>query len=70
MSTNQKYSVRIHTRRQLVSTVTHLQNASKSLAQIGTRYENALPRVSLACDEMIKMLSMVEALVEDIRENI
>lgn len=70
MPTNQKYSARIHSRRQLLSINTHIASSINQLTDIGDRYIEALPKVKLACDEMIKMLIMVEAMVIDIRENI
>ena len=70
MPANQRYSTRIHSRRQLGRANEHIQAASKVLYEIKPRYEQALPRVSAACEQMIDMLSMVENMIDDIRENI
>lgn len=70
MAEHQKYSTRVHSRRQLDRAGEHLQAASKVLLEIQPRYELALPRVSAACVEMIQMLTMIENMVEDIRNNI
>jgi len=70
MSTNQKYSARIHSRRQLVSIETHLKSCSILLADVGVRYTEAIPIVSSACHEMIMMINMMEAMVNDVRDNI
>lgn len=70
MPANQKYSTRVHTRRQLGRAADHIQSAGKVLFEIKPKYETALPRVSLACEQMIAMLSMVENMITDIRDNI
>lgn len=70
MAANQKYSTRVHSRRQLGRANEHIQAASKVLYEIMPRYIQALPRVSMACQEMIDMLSMVESMITDIRANI
>jgi hypothetical protein len=70
MPANQKYSTRIHSKRQLTRASEHIQATSKVLYEIKPRYEQALPRVSSACEQMIDMLSMVESMIDDIRENI
>jgi len=70
MPTNQKYSTRIHSRRQLSRANDHIKAASKVLCEIMPRYEKVLPRVSLACEQMIDMLAMVENMIDDIRSNI
>jgi len=70
MGANQKYSTRVHTRRQLSRANEHIQAAAKVLCEIRPKYEEALPRVSLACEQMIDMLNMVESMITDIRDNI
>jgi len=70
MRANQKYSTRVHSKRQLGRANEHIGAASKVLCEIKPRYEDALPRVSLACEQMIDMLAMVESMITDIRENI
>lgn len=70
MPANQKYSTRVHARRQLGRASEHIQATSKVLCEIKPKYEQALPRVSSACEQMIDMLSMVENMIEDIRDNI
>lgn len=70
MPTNQKYSSRILHRRQLVSTDTHLTSCVTLLTKVGLAYAEAAPEVSIACNEMVKMIAMITAMVEDIRNNI
>lgn len=70
MSTNQKYSGRVHSRRQLISVQSHLVAATNQLNTIGQRYAGVLPQVSSGCVEMIKMLDMIKAMVNDLRDNI
>lgn len=70
MPANQKYSTRLHSKRQLGRAAEHIQSTSKVLCEIKPRYEQALPRVSVACEQMIDMLSMVENMINDIRDNI
>ena len=70
MPANQRYSTRIHSRRQLDRVREHIAAAAKVFSEIQPRYEEALPRVSKACEHLIDMLSMIDALVEDIKENI
>jgi len=70
MPANQKYSARIHSRRQLGRASEHIQATSKVLSEVGLRYKEALPGVSLACSQMFEMLSMVDSMINDIKENI
>lgn len=70
MPANQRYSTRIHSRRQLDRASDHIDAALKVLSELKPRYEEALPRVSQACEQMIDMLSMIDTMVKDIRENI
>ena len=70
MTTNQKYSTRIHSRRQLSRAVEHIQATAKVLCEIEPRYRLALPRVSQACSQMTEMLNMIENMLNDIRDNI
>ncbi|GAH01791.1 unnamed protein product [marine sediment metagenome] len=70
MGTNQKYSARIHSRRQLHSIHTHLMSCTNQLADVGVRYGEAAPTVTFACREMIGMLNMVATMVTDVRKNI
>lgn len=70
MPTNQKYSNRIHSKRQLGRANEHIQAASKVLCEIAPRYAEAAPRVSLACEPMLDMLAMVESMITDIRDNL
>ena len=67
---NQKYSTRVHSRRQLSRSIEHLMEASKVLNEVGERYVDALPLISGGCIEVITMLKMVQALIEDMRVNI
>jgi len=70
MPTNQKYSARIHSRRQLVRASEHVRDTSMILCDIGSRYETVLPTVSQACEQLNDMLVMCDALIHDIREGI
>ena len=70
MPTNQKYSQRIHSRRQLIRASEHVRNASTIMCDVGLRYETALPTVSQACDKLNDMLVMCDALIRDIREGV
>lgn len=70
MSTNQKYSGRIHARRQLVSIDNHLTSAIKLLTDIGEVYLGAEPKISMACVELIKVLGLCTPMVTKIRDNI
>ena len=70
MSTNQKYSARIHSRRQLASVDTYVSSCVKQLNSIGERYTEALPQVSEACLNMISMLELIKAVIIKVRESI
>jgi len=70
MSTNQKYSQRIHSKRQLVLVRDKLDSASFLMADVGSRYSDALPEVSEACATIVSMMNMIEVMVEDIRNHI
>jgi len=70
MPTNQKYSARIHTRRQLASINLHLTSCYKQLTDIGFRYNAVLPKVSEACVEMMKLIEMFKDMANKIRDNI
>jgi len=70
MPANQKYSTRIHSRRQLGRSIEHLMEASKVLSEVGQRYSEALPIISNGCIHIVDLLGMVEVLIEDMRTNI
>jgi len=70
MPTNQKYSTRVHSRRQLTRASDNVRAASLVLCEMTPRYKEALPMVSEACSTLIEMLSMAEEMIRDIRENI
>jgi len=70
MGANQKYSTRIHSRRQLGRAREHIVEAEKVLREVGERYAEALPLISKGCIENINMLGMIEELIEDMRTNI
>jgi len=70
MPTNQKYSTRVHSRRQLTRASDNVRAASLVLCEMIPRYAEALPQVSEACRQLIDMLSMAENMIRDIRENI
>jgi len=70
MPTNQKYSTRVHSRRQLGRASDHIQAASLVLCEMIPRYKEASPTVSEACSTLIEMLSIAENMIRDIRDNI
>jgi len=70
MPTNQKYSARVHSIRQLRSASEHVRAVLTVLCDVGPRYEEALPRVSMACKELNAMMIMAESMITDIRDNI
>ncbi len=70
MGANQKYSTRVHSRRQLGRACEHIQEATKVLREVGERYADALPTISQGCAETISLLGMIGSLVEDMRTNI
>jgi len=70
MPTNQKYSTRVHSKRQLTRASDNLRAASLVLCEMASRYEEALPVVAAGCRELVEMISMCENMVRDIRENI
>jgi len=70
VGTSQRYSNRLCARRQLVKIIRHLQESSKMLLDIGSKYKEASPIVSEACLEMDKLLTMCEAIANDIRDQI
>jgi len=70
MPTNQKYSMRVHSRRQLTRASDNVRAASLVLCEMTPRYKEALPQVSEACSTLIEMLSIAENMIRDIRDNI
>ena len=70
MPTNQKYSMRVHSRRQLTRASDNIRAASLVLCEISPRYKEALPQVSAACTQLVDMLSISENMIRDIRDNI
>ena len=70
MSTNQKYSARIHSRRQLTSIDNHLKACLGMLNNLGIAYQEALPQVSEACINMITMIDLVKGMAAKVRENL
>ena len=70
MPTNQKYSTRVHSIRQLKSASEHVRAASIILLEVGLRYKEALPQVSLGCEKLNDMVVMSDAMITDIRDNI
>lgn len=70
MPANQKYSTRVHSRRQLGRACEHIREATKVLREVGERYSEALPLISQGCSENLNMLGMIESLIEDMRTNI
>lgn len=70
MPANQKYSIRIHSRRQLGRAREHIAEVDKVLNEVGNRYADALPQIADGCLSIIDMLKMADALIEDMRTNI
>jgi len=70
MPEHQRYSIRVHSRRQLGRSIEHLQEASKVLKEVGSRYADALPQIGDGCLKCIEMVEMLQTLIEDIRTNI
>lgn len=70
MPANQKYSTRVHSRRQLSRSIEHLMEAKNVLSEVGGRYIDALPQIADGCTKCLDMLTLVEALIEDMRVNI
>jgi len=69
MPANQKYSMRVHSRRQLGRASEHIQAVLTVLCDVGPRYEEALPRVSMACKELNDMMIMADSMITDIKDN-
>jgi len=67
MPANQKYSSRVHTKRQLGRAVEHIQAAALVLFEVGERYQEAAPTISTACKCLSDMVSMAENMLEEIR---
>jgi len=70
MSTNQKYSTRIHSRRQLGRASDNVRSALGLLCDVKQRYLEALPIVAQGCGQLVEMLNMCENMICDIRDNI
>lgn len=70
MPANQRYSTRIHSKRQLGRAREHIAEASKVLSEVGKRYADALPLIGDASIKVNDMLLMADALIEDMRQNI
>ena len=67
---NQKYSTRVHSRRQLGRAKEHLTEVSKVMKEVGCRYADALPMVADACIQVNAMVDLLQTLIEDMRTNI
>jgi len=67
MGANQKYSGRIHTKRQLGRAVEHIKATAQVLFEVQERYEKAVPLISEGCERMLEMIVMLEALLEEIK---
>ena len=67
---NQKYSTRVHSRRQLGRANEHLTEVSKVLNEVGQRYADALPQIANGCIKSNQMVDMLSTLIEDMRTNI
>ena len=67
---NQKYSTRVHSRRQLGRVNEHLKEVEKVINEVGCRYNEALPQISEACVQIIALVNMLKTLIEDMRTNI
>jgi len=70
MEANQKYSGRVHTKRQIGRAVEHVQATALVLAEVGSRYQEALPAVSKACENMLSMTSLLEVMLDRMKEGI
>jgi len=70
MTTNQRYSTRVHSKRQLTRASDNIRAASLILCEMTPRYKDVLPKVAEACSTLIEMLSMSEEMIRDIRDNI
>lgn len=70
MPTNQKYSTRVHSRRQLGRASDNVRAASLVLCEMKQRYLEALPIVAQGCGQLVEMLSMAENMIRDLRDNI
>ena len=70
MPANQKYSTRVHSRRQLTRASDHVKAASLVLCEMKQRYSEALPIVAEGSLHLVEMLTMCEDMINDLRDNI
>lgn len=70
MPANQRYSTRLHSRRQLGRAWEHLTEVSTVLDEVGSRYIKVLPQIAVGCLKCNEMVNMLKVLIEDMRTNI
>jgi len=70
MPANQKYSGRIHTKRQLGRAVDHIQATVLVLSEVGERYQEVRPIISECCKHMLEMMAITENLLTDMKDNL
>jgi len=70
MGANQKYSGRIHSKRQLGRAVEHVQATAIVLSEIQERYMEASPTVSEGCRHMLAIMSIIENMIGDLKDNL
>jgi len=67
MGANQKYSGRVHTKRQLGRAVEHIHATALVLTEIQNRYYEAAPIISKGCEQVVELLEMIEVLLVDMK---
>jgi len=70
MGANQKYSGRVHTKRQLGRAVEHVEAIALVLCEVGSRYQDANPSISKACRYMCDMTTMLESMLDNMRSEL
>lgn len=70
MPANQKYSGRIHTKRQLGRAVEHVQAITLVLNEVGERYQGVNLPISDMCKQMLIMTTMLEGLLDGMRDGL
>ena len=70
MPANQKYSTRIHTKRQLGRAIEHVQAIAIVLSEVNERYIEASPKVSEACKHLFEMMSITESMLKDMKDSL
>ena len=70
MPANQKYSGRIHTKRQLGRAIEHIEAVALVLSEVQERYTEASPKVSEACRQLFQMMSITESMLKDMKDSL